>query len=39
MKSYVENSKQWVKEIADAGNKAIDEYNKYAAMIKEQVEA
>jgi len=39
VKSYVENSKQWVKEIADAGNKAIDEYNKYAAAIKDQMEA
>src|SRR5262249_49117015 len=39
VKSYVENTKQWVKEIADAGNKAIDEYNKYQAMVKEQMEA
>jgi hypothetical protein len=39
VKTYVENSKQWVKEIADAGNKAIDEYNKYQAMVKDQMEA
>jgi hypothetical protein len=39
VKTYVENSKQWVKEIADAGNKAIDEYNKYQAMVQEQMEA
>jgi len=39
VKAYVESSKQWVKEIADAGNKAIDEYNKYQAMVQEQMEA
>ena len=39
VKNYVENSKQWVKEIADAGNKAIDEWNKYQAMVKDQMEA
>lgn len=39
VKTYVENSKQWVKEIADAGNKAIDEYNKYQAMVQEHMEA
>ena len=39
VKTYVENSKQWVKEVADAGNKAIDEYNKFQAMVKEQMEA
>jgi hypothetical protein len=39
VKKYVEDTKALVKEIAEAGNKAIDEYNKYAAQIKEQVEA
>ena len=39
VKNYVENSKVWVKEIADAGNRAIDEWNKYQAMVKEEIEA
>jgi len=39
IKKYVEDTKVWVKEVADAGNKAIDEYNKYTADLKQQIEA
>ena len=38
VKKYVEDTKALVKEIAESGNKAIDEYNKYSAAIKEQIE-
>jgi hypothetical protein len=37
VKKYVEDTKVWVKEVADAGNKAIDEYNKYNANLKEKL--
>jgi hypothetical protein len=37
IKKYVEDSKVWVKEVADAANKAIDEYNKYNANLKEKL--
>jgi len=37
IKKYVEDTKVWVKEVADAGNKAIDEYNKYNADLKEKL--
>jgi phosphate-selective porin len=39
VKKYVDDVKIWQKELADAGNKAIDEYNKYTAEIKEKIEA
>ena len=39
IKKYVEDTKLWVKAAADAGNKAIDEYNKYAEEIKQKIEA
>ena len=39
IKKYVEDTKAWVKVAADAGNKAIDEYNKYAEEIKQKIEA
>ncbi len=39
IKKYVDDTKVWVKEVADAGNKAIDEYNKYTADLKEKIEA
>jgi hypothetical protein len=39
IKKYVEDTKVWVKEVADSGNKAIDEYNKYTADLKEKIEA
>ena len=39
IKKYVDETKVWLKEVADAGNKAVDEYNKYTADIKEKVES
>jgi hypothetical protein len=39
MKKYVDDTKAWLKQVADAGNKAIDEYNKYNAEIREKIEA
>jgi hypothetical protein len=39
IKKYVDDTKAWMRELVDAGNKAIDEYNKYTADIKEKIEA
>ena len=39
IKKYVEDTKLWVKAAADAGNKAIDEYNKYTEDLKKRIEA
>jgi hypothetical protein len=39
IKKYVDDTNQWVKAVADAGNKAIEEYNKYTADLKEKIEA
>ncbi|HEY2969120.1 MAG TPA: hypothetical protein VGK75_12230 [Casimicrobiaceae bacterium] len=39
IKKYVEDSKVWVKAAADAGNKAIDEYNKYSEELKQKIDA
>jgi hypothetical protein len=39
MKKYVDDTKAWLKQVADAGNKAIDEYNKYNTDIREKIEA
>ena len=39
IKKYVEDTKLWVKAAADAGNKAIDEYNKFAEDINKRIEA
>jgi hypothetical protein len=39
IRKYVDDTKVWVKEVADSGNKAIDEYNKYTADLKEKIEA
>jgi hypothetical protein len=38
MKKYVDDTKVWLKQVADAGNKAVDEFNKYNADIKEKIE-
>ena len=39
IKKYVADTKQWMQQVADAGNKAVDEYNKYTADIRAKVEA
>ena len=39
MKKYVDDTNRWVKDAADAANKAIDEYNKYTEDIKKKIEA
>ncbi|HEX8013001.1 MAG TPA: hypothetical protein VF814_19045 [Casimicrobiaceae bacterium] len=39
IRKYVEDTKMWIRELVDASNKAIDEYNKYTADIKEKIEA
>lgn len=39
MKKYVDDTRQWVKQVADAGNKAIEEYNKFNADVREKIEA
>ena len=39
IKKYVEDTKVWVKAAADAGNKAIDEYNKYSEDLKKKIDA
>jgi hypothetical protein len=38
IRKYVEDTKVWVKAIAEAGNKAIDEYNKYIEAMKKTIE-
>jgi hypothetical protein len=38
IRKYVEDTKALVKAAADAGNKAIDEYNKYTADMKKTLE-
>jgi hypothetical protein len=38
VKKYVEDTKTWVKAAADAGNKAIDDYNKYTEALKKKIE-
>jgi hypothetical protein len=39
IKKYVDETRAWGKEIADAGNKAVDEYNKFTADLREKLEA
>lgn len=39
IKKYVADTKVWMQEVAAAGNKAVDEYNKYTADIRAKVEA
>ena len=39
IKQYVENTKTLVNVALEAGNKAIDEYNKYAEDLKAKVDA
>ena len=39
MKKYVDDSKVWLKQVADAGNKAIEEYNKFNADLREKIES
>jgi len=39
IKKYVADTKLWMQQVADAGNKAVDEYNKYTADIRAKVEA
>jgi hypothetical protein len=39
IKKYVEDNKVWVKAVADAGNNAIDEYNKYSEELKKKIDA
>lgn len=39
VKKYVEDTKQILKAVADAGNKAIEDYNKYNTDLHEQIEA
>lgn len=38
IKKYVDDTKAWSRAAADAGNKAIDDYNKYAADMKKKLE-
>jgi hypothetical protein len=39
IKKYVADTKTWMQAVADAGNKAVDEYNKYTAELRAKVEA
>jgi hypothetical protein len=38
VKKYIDDTKLWVVSIVDAGNKAIDEYNKYTEDLKKKIE-
>jgi len=38
VRKYVDETKTWIKNIADASNKAIDEFNKYNEEVKKKVE-
>jgi hypothetical protein len=38
VKRYVDDTKAWVMAVVEAGNKAIDEYNKYTEDLKKKIE-
>jgi hypothetical protein len=38
IKHYVDDTKAWVVEVVNAGNKAIDDYNKYTEDLKKKIE-
>ena len=38
VKKYIDDTKLWVVSIVDAGNKAIDDYNKYTEDLKKKIE-
>lgn len=39
IKKYVDDTKQLLKAVAEAGNKAIEDYNKYNTDLHDQIEA
>jgi len=39
IKKFVDDTKQLLKAVADAGNKAIEDYNKYNTDLHEEIEA
>jgi hypothetical protein len=39
IKKYVDDTRTWAKAAVDAGNNAIDQYNKYNEDVKQKIEA